>query len=1054
MLTTSDFVCYGFLFILLILDFTISQMKKQIRVLLLLSLTISSFAQNNLISQARGLFDDAQYSAAQAVLNQMSGDNITAEVMYLNAKCSKELFHSDAILLYNELNKVFPYNKFRNEVNKDLAFIYYREKQYADAITLFSKIKSPSNEQLFKLAYSFFSIDSLEDAQFYFSKIMSLDSKFSSPSRYYYACIAYQRGLYKSALENFKQLIDDKKFAVIAPYYISQIYFLKKEYAQLIDFAEPLLSNVISSRRSEINRLLAEAYYRTGDFKNAISYFETFVSEEKESSPIVHFLLGSSYFRSEQYEYAISNFEQVSGAADSIMQYSAYYLGASYLNLGYFNYALKAFKKSAAYNYNKKLKEDAYYNYAKLSYQLELPFNNTIEILSYYLETFDHPLHVKTIKDLIAKTFQATSQYIKAYTVLKDIDMPNYNQRRALQQLSFFLGVNHFNQQNFSEAISYFTNANEHPINDTYFYLSNFWLSDSYFQLGNYTKAIDGYSALPVSVSSNLTIYEGLKKYNLAYAYFQESDYVNAIKWFRSYVKVASDSMKIADSYLRIADGYFMSNNFSLSAKYYKKASIFQLFDVDYALYQNAVSLGLIGKNKSKVKILKQIIKDFPNSSYYDNCLYDLARYYKGILNYALANKYYDELISSSVDDYLVAESYLSKGMIYLNDGQIELAIDEFLLVIRNYKSKEYIKEALVGLKSAYSSIGKIDDYLLLIESLSEINITKAEEDSLIYNTAFMKFLEKDYALATEAFDKYIERFNRGIFIDDALYHNAVSLLMVGDTMGAVRNYEKVIENGGSSYQEQSLVFLARRSYDLLDYGKSNIYYTNLLEFVSSNSMRREIAIRLMRGNEYIDDSIALKYAKQVIGFDKADDWLLSKAYIIIARKEFDSGNYAKSKLLFEKVSVLSNYDEGAEAKYYLAYLTYLDDNLVLAEELIFALAEDYSSDHFIARAFVLLADIYEQLGNLFQAKATLESIIENHDDTSLVNIARKKLEAIIEKERIISVYEEQVFIQISEDDFDYEIDDIYDDYIVPMPDTIREDIDSLGIINKKIKDE
>ena len=83
-----------------------------------------------------------------------------------------------------------------------------------------------------------------------------------------------------------------------------------------------------------------------------------------------------------------------------------------------------------------------------------------------------------------------------------------------------------------------------------------------------------------------------------------------------------------------------------------------------------------------------------------------------------------------------------------------------------------------------------------------------------------------------------------------------------------------------------------------------------------------------------------------------------------------------------------------------------------------------------------------------------MESIIENHDDTSLVNIARKKLEAIIEKERIISVYEEQVFIQISEDDFDYEIDDIYDDYIVPMPDTIREDIDSLGIINKKIKDE
>jgi len=1030
-------------------------MKKKISVLLFLSLTISSFAQNNLLLQARDLFDNAQYSASQAVLNQISRNNVTAEAMYLNAKCSKELFHYDAIFLYNELNDVFPYNRFRNEVNKDLALIYYREKQYTDAIASFSKINSPSNEHLFKLAYSLFLVDSLQEAQFYFSKIMILDSKFSSPSKYYYACIAYQRGLYKSALENFKQLVDDKKFSVIAPYYISQIYFLKKEYTQLIDFAEPLLSNVISSRRSEINRLLAEAYYQTGDFENAISYFETFISEEKKPNPITYFLLGSSYFKSEQYEYAISNFEQISGAADSIMQYSAYYLGASYLNLGYLNYALKAFKKSADYDYNRKLKQDAYYNYAKLSYQLELPFDNTIEILNYYLETFEHSLHVKEINGLMANTLQATSQYVKAYAVLKAIDIPNNNQRRALQQLSFFIGVNHFNQQNFAEAISYFTNANEHPINDTYFYLSNFWLSDSHFQLGNYTKAIDGYSSLPVSVSGNHSIYENLKKYNLAYSYFQESDYLNAIKWFRSYVKGASDSMKIVDSYLRIADGYFMSNDFFSSAKYYRKASIFELFDVDYALYQNAVSLGLTGKDESKVKILKKIIKDFPSSSYYDNCLYALARYYNGLLNYNLANKYYDELISNSVDKRLVAESYLSKGMIYLNDGQIALSIDYFLLVIRSYANTEYVKEALSGLKSAYSSIGKIDDYLLLIESLSEISITKAEEDSLIYNTAFMKFLENDYDLAIQAFDKYIQRFDRGIFIDDALYHNAVSLLMVGDTIGATLHYEKVIKHEGSSYQEQSLVFLARRSYELLDYEQSNIYYTNLLEFISSNSMRREIAIRLMRGNEYINDSIALGYAKQVVGFEKVDDWLLSKAYMIIARKEFDSGNYAKSKLLFEKVTILSNYDEGAEAKYYLAYLTYLDDNLVLAEELIFALAEDYSSDYFIARAFVLLADIYEQRGNLFQAKATLESIIENHDDTTLVNIARKKWESIIENERIFEGYEEQVFIQISEDDFEYKIDDVYDDYIVPVPDTIRTDVDSIGIINENIlKDE
>ena len=63
------------------------------------------------------------------------------------------------------------------------------------------------------------------------------------------------------------------------------------------------------------------------------------------------------------------------------------------------------------------------------------------------------------------------------------------------------------------------------------------------------------------------------------------------------------------------------------------------MFDVDYGIYKRSVSLGLIGKNKSKVKLLKQIIADYSASSYYDNSLYDLAKYYKNTQQNDLANK-------------------------------------------------------------------------------------------------------------------------------------------------------------------------------------------------------------------------------------------------------------------------------------------------------------------------------------------------------------------------------------------------------------------------------
>ena len=222
------------------------------------------------------------------------------------------------------------------------------------------------------------------------------------------------------------------------------------------------------------------------------------------------------------------------------------------------------------------------------------------------------------------------------------------------------------------------------------------------------------------------------------------------------------------------------------------------------------------------------------------------------------------------------------------------------------------------------------------------------------------------------------------------------------------------------------------------------------MEYASSNSVKREVIIRLMTGYEEIDNSVAFDYAKKVIELEKVDDWLLSKAYIIIARNEFEGGNYAKSRSTFEKVVKLSKYDEGAEAKYYLAYLTYLDENIVLAEKMIFELAESYSSDYFIAKAFILLSDIYVAQKNLFQAKATLESIIENHDGEDLVNIARKKWEQIVESEKevIIEQAEDQYFIEITEDDFEYELDE---DYEVPIPGVKIMKIDSLEITNENI---
>ena len=113
---------------------------------------------------------------------------------------------------------------------------------------------------------------------------------------------------------------------------------------------------------------------------------------------------------------------------------------------------------------------------------------------------------------------------------------------------------------------------------------------------------------------------------------------------------------------------------------------------------------------------------------------------------------------------------------------------------------------------------------------------------------------------------------------------------------------------------------------------------------------------------------------------------------------------------------------------------------------MIFHLIEEYTNDYFVAKSFVLLSDIYVLKNNNFQAKATLESVIENCEIDELVNIARFKWERIVEKENEKkkdinnSLFS---FIEITDEDIQYTIEE----YDLDYNDTIKIESDSLNTI-------
>ena len=79
-----------------------------------------------------------------------------------------------------------------------------------------------------------------------------------------------------------------------------------------------------------------------------------------------------------------------------------------------------------------------------------------------------------------------------------------------------------------------------------------------------------------------------------------------------------------------------------------------------------------------------------------------------------------------------------------------------------------------------------------------------------------------------------------------------------------------------------------------------------------------------MYGFEKINTDTAFIYANRLLLFDK-DATLITKANII---KDIVYNEYAKAKKTFNKIIEFKESADLAEAKYHVAYLTYLDENL------------------------------------------------------------------------------------------------------------------------------
>ena len=94
---------------------------------------------------------------------------------------------------------------------------------------------------------------------------------------------------------------------------------------------------------------------------------------------------------------------------------------------------------------------------------------------------------------------------------------------------------------------------------------------------------------------------------------------------------------------------------------------------------------------------------------------------------------------------------------------------------------------------------------------------------------------------------------------------------------------------------------------------------------------------------------------------------------------------------------------EGAESKYRMAEILFTKANYDKAEQEVFSFAEKNTPhQYWMAKSFILLAQIYVQKNDLFQAKATLQSVIDGYANSSdgIIDAASAMQVELVKKEK------------------------------------------------------
>lgn len=951
-------------------------------------------------NRALELFNKEKYAVAQKHFSwyaQFSTDRETRiNAEFYAGVCAMELFNPDAINILNGVILKYPEHSKAQPALFNLGKYFYRVKDNKSAVKYLNSVNplaltpADASEFWFIKGYCLFKTDQFDDAKLAFKNIKDEQGKYYDASNYYYGYVAYRQGNQAEALEHFGRAQKSKIFGGLSQVYIAQIYFARKQYKDVVAFADTISNKEIIY---DVAGIVGQSYYELGDYTRALPFLQKFNSNppvNKTAKDI--YRLGYCHLYVGNYEKAIEELGSIAAEKDTIAQFAAFNLAQAYLKTDKKPQARNAFNSAYKLGYNKDISELSLFNYAKLSSELSFQ-QDALKDLVKFVNDYPESQYIDDANSALGELLLSTKNYKDAIKTLESIKKPTKENNMAYQRVCYYRAEELYLNNEYVTSETYFQKSLQFDFDKRLFALSHFWMGELNYKKGEYALANEYYQKFQQFSETKSTRFFSTAFYNKGYTQLKQENYTQAIDEFKKcietdYIKTTIELF--TDASIRIADCYFVLRNYSKALEYYEVIVLKKLNGTDYAMYQQAMILGVENKYSQKINTLHLLVQNFPKSQYIDDAVFEIANVQLQTESYIEALQGFQNIIDNYPRSMYIRKAILNKGLCYYNTSKDEQALDAFKKLITDYSTSDEARNALVVVKNIFVAKGEADEYLEFIKVLPNVTVSPTYQDSITYESAFNSYKSGDCEKAVKTFGNYISRFNGGFFILKANYYKAECDFKLKNYDAALVNYEYVAKYNRNDFTERSTRQCAILYYLKKDYANAFNYYSSL-ERIASNRDNLSIALlgqlrcTNLLGNDSIHKaaSIAQRYINSGIGQKEG----LLDAHMALARyyskeQKNDSALIEYTYVLKETKNVLA-----AESKYMIANIQFQKKDYKKAKKNVFELADNFSSyEMWTAKGFLLLAEIYYTEKDLFQSKATLQSIIENYepDDTKI----------------------------------------------------------------------